>query len=52
MILASEFARENHVPFFGIGMGMQVAIIDYARNVLGFEGANSVEFDENTHIQL
>lgn len=48
MILASQFARENHVPFFGIGMGMQAAIIDYARNVLGFEGANSVEFDENT----
>ncbi len=47
-ILASKFARENNVPFFGIGMGMQTALIEFARNVLELEDANSVEFDENT----
>ena len=47
-ILASQYARENKVPFFGIGMGMQTALIEFARHVIGIENANSVEFDENT----
>ncbi len=44
-ILSIKYARENNVPFFGICLGMQCAVIEYARNVLGFEGANSEEFD-------
>tara|TARA_B100000287_G_C20663472_1_gene790928 strand:+ start:1064 stop:2695 length:1632 start_codon:yes stop_codon:yes gene_type:complete len=47
-ILASQYARENNVPFFGICLGMQCAIIDYARNVWGLKGANSSEFDKKT----
>lgn len=47
-VLASKYARENDVPFFGIGMGMQTALIEFSRNVLNLEDANSVEFDENT----
>ena len=43
-----RYARENNIPFFGICLGMQVAIIEYARNVAGLQGANSSEFDENT----
>ena len=47
-ILAIKHARENKVPFFGICLGMQCAVIEYARNVLGLEKANSQEFDEFT----
>lgn len=47
-ILAVKYARENNVPFFGICLGMQVAVIEFARNVLGFEKANSSEMDEKT----
>ncbi|MDL1975777.1 MAG: CTP synthase [Deltaproteobacteria bacterium] len=47
-IKAVRFAREQKVPFFGICLGMQVAVIEFARNVAGMNGANSVEFDENT----
>jgi CTP synthase len=47
-IKAVRFAREQEVPFFGICLGMQVAVIEFARNVAGMNGANSVEFDENT----
>lgn len=47
-ILATTYARENKVPFLGICLGMQVASIEYARNVLGLEGANSSEIDPNT----
>jgi CTP synthase len=47
-ILATKFARENKVPFLGICLGMQVASIEYARNVLGLKGANSSEIDPNT----
>lgn len=43
-----RFARENKVPFFGICLGMQVAVIEFARNVLGLSGANSTEMDSNT----
>jgi CTP synthase len=47
-ILSIKYARENKVPFFGICLGMQCAVIEYARNVLGLEKANSQEFDEFT----
>lgn len=47
-ILAIKYARENKVPFLGICLGMQCAVIEYARNVLGFKGANSSEIDEST----
>ena len=46
MILAARYARENNVPYFGICLGMQIAVIEYARNVLGIADANSGEFDE------
>ncbi len=46
MIAAVRFARENGKPFFGICLGMQIACIEYARNVLGIPNANSGEFDE------
>ena len=48
MILAAQYARENNVPYFGICLGMQILVIEYARNVLGFEGANSTEMNKNT----
>jgi len=47
-IKAIEYARVNKVPYLGICLGMQLTLVEYARNVLGYEGANSVEFDENT----
>jgi CTP synthase len=47
-IQAIQYARENKIPFLGICLGMQLAMIEFARNVLGIEDANSVEFDENT----
>ncbi|PMC37503.1 CTP synthase [Bacillus sp. UMB0899] len=47
-ILATTYARENKVPFLGICLGMQVASIEYARNVLGLAGANSSEIDPTT----
>ena len=46
MICAARFARENALPYFGICLGMQIAVIEYARNVLGISDANSGEFDE------
>ena len=48
MILACKFARENNIPYLGICLGMQIAIIEYARNVLKLKGANSTEFNQNT----
>ena len=42
-----KYARENNVPFLGICLGMQCAVIEYARNVAKISGANSTEFDEN-----
>ena len=48
MILAAAYAREYHLPYFGICLGMQVAVIEFARNVAGLTGANSREFDEST----
>lgn len=47
-IQAVKFARENKVPFFGICLGLQMAVIEYARTVLGLPDANSLEFDEKT----
>ncbi|MBQ3904497.1 MAG: CTP synthase [Eubacterium sp.] len=46
MITAAKYARENGVPYFGICLGMQIAVIEYARNVAGLKDANSGEFDE------
>lgn len=45
---AIKFARENRIPFFGICLGMQCAVIEFARNVCGLAGANSTEFDPKT----
>ena len=47
-IAAARYARENGIPFFGICLGMQIASIEFARNVCGLEGANSTEFDPGT----
>jgi CTP synthase len=47
-IKAIQFARENNVPFLGICLGMQTALIEFARNVVGLKAANSTEFDKNT----
>lgn len=47
-ILAAGYARKNKIPFFGICLGMQLAVVEYARNVCGLEGANSTEFDPET----
>ena len=46
MIAAAKYARENGLPYFGICLGMQIAVIEYARNVLGIPDAHSGEFDE------
>ncbi len=46
MILAAKYARENRVPYFGICLGMQIAVIEFARNVAGIADANSGEFNE------
>jgi CTP synthase len=47
-IIASQYARENQIPYFGLCLGMQIAVIDFARNVLGLENANSTEFDPDS----
>ncbi len=47
-ILAAQYARENGKPYFGICLGMQIALIEYCRHVLGWQGANSTEFDDAT----
>jgi CTP synthase len=46
-VAAIQFARERKLPFFGICLGLQCAVIEFARNVLGLPGANSTEFDRN-----
>ncbi|MFQ3339824.1 MAG: CTP synthase [Gammaproteobacteria bacterium] len=48
MIQACKFARENQIPYLGICLGMQVALIEFARNVLKLKGANSTEFNSET----
>ena len=47
-ILAAKYARENKIPYLGLCLGMQVAIIEFARNVCGFHDAHSIELDPNT----
>ncbi|SDS71135.1 CTP synthase [Paenibacillaceae bacterium GAS479] len=47
-VAAIRYAREKQIPFFGICLGMQVAVIEYARNVVGLEGANSSEINPTT----
>ncbi|MDY6792390.1 MAG: CTP synthase [Thermodesulfobacteriota bacterium] len=47
-ICAANFARENKIPYFGICLGMQIAVIEFARNIAGLEKANSSEFDKDT----
>ena len=47
-IQAAQYARENKIPYLGICLGMQVAVIDYARNIAGMSNANSSEFDADT----
>jgi CTP synthase len=48
MIQTAQYARENHIPYLGICLGMQVAVIDYSRNKAGLENAYSTEFDVDT----
>lgn len=47
-LAACRYARENRIPFFGICLGMQMAVIEFARNVLGMEGASSTEINNHT----
>ncbi|MDR0520431.1 MAG: CTP synthase [Planctomycetaceae bacterium] len=47
-LTAVQIARENGIPFLGIGLGMECAVIEFARNVLKMEGANSTEYDQHT----
>ena len=51
-IEAIRYAREEKLPFFGICLGMQCAVIEYARNVLGLKGANSTEFEPDTKYKV
>ncbi|MCI5959239.1 MAG: CTP synthase [Lachnospiraceae bacterium] len=47
-ITAIQYARENQIPFLGLCLGMQLAIVEYARNVIGYSDAHTVEFDPDT----
>lgn len=47
-ILAAKYSRENNVPFLGICLGMQIAVIEFVRSVLNLEDANSTEFKPDT----
>jgi CTP synthase len=47
-IIACKYARENEIPFLGICLGLQCAVIEFARNVCGLQGANSTEFNKKT----
>jgi CTP synthase len=47
-IEAIRYVRENNIPFFGICLGMQCSVVEFGRNVLGLQNANSIEMDENT----
>ncbi|MFJ7953988.1 CTP synthase [Lysinibacillus sp. NPDC096418] len=51
-ILATQYARENDVPFLGICLGMQLATVEFARNVLGLQGAHSTELDATTQYPI
>ena len=50
MILAARYARESNIPYFGICLGMQIAVIEYARDVLGWTDADSREFNESSSL--
>ena len=52
MIEAIRHARDNHIPFFGICLGMQCAVIEYARNACGLQGADSTEFNDSTSCKV
>ena len=47
-IMSIEYARLNDIPFLGICLGMQMAVIEYARNIIGLKNANSTEMDSHT----
>jgi CTP synthase len=47
-IIATRYVRENNIPFFGICLGMQIAVIEFARNILGFANADSTEMNDKT----
>ncbi len=51
-INAIQFARENNIPFLGICLGLQMAVVEFARNVCGYQNAHSTEFDENTDFPI
>jgi CTP synthase len=51
-IIAARYARENNVPYLGLCLGMQIAVIEFARNVLGWTDANSGEFDDTAEYQV
>jgi CTP synthase len=51
-ISAAQYAREKNIPYFGICLGMQCAVMEFARNVCGMAGANSAEFDEKTQFPV
>ena len=51
-ITTIKFARENKIPFLGICLGMQMAVVEYARDILGLKDANSAEFDEKSKNQV
>ena len=48
MIDAIQYARENNIPFLGLCLGMQLAIVEFVRNVVGFNDAHSIELNSNT----
>lgn len=48
MLSAIKYARENKIPYLGICLGMQLVLVEFARDVLGLSDANSIEFDPNT----
>ena len=52
MILSAKYARENQIPYFGICLGMQIAVIEFARNVSGIVDAHSGEFDEQCNHKI
>ena len=48
-ILATQYARENKIPFFGICLGLQLAVVEFSRNICGIKKANSQEFEKNSY---
>lgn len=51
-IKAIKYARENNIPFLGLCLGMQLSLIEIARDLLGYQGANSIEFDSETNYKI